>query len=149
MEQTIERTSGISGNSAATNIFEQASRIGLRIDTHMGLLTVEDLWNLPLSSASGRGNLDDIAKGLRRELRSTEEESFVVAKKSRTDERLALAFEIAKHVIAVKLAEAEEARTQRERAEKKQKLLSIIARKQDEQLEGQSLEELTAAVNAL
>ena len=65
--------------------FEKASRIRLRFDTPQGSLTVEDLWQLPLTSRTGRANLDDIAKSLNRQLKETAEESFVV-KNNKTNE---------------------------------------------------------------
>ena len=49
----------------AVNIFEQASRNKLRFDTNIkGVISTEDLWDLPLTSDTGRVNLDDIAKAL-------------------------------------------------------------------------------------
>ena len=44
------------------NIFEQAARQKIRFESVLGLLCVEDLWDLPLTSLnSKRANLDDIA----------------------------------------------------------------------------------------
>lgn len=129
------------------NIFERASQLKLRIATAAGNVIVEDLWDIQLTS-SRSVSLDDIAKGLRRVIKDREEESFVT-KPSKANEELQLAFDIVKHIIEVKLAEAEVARAKADNREKKQKLLQLIAEKKDEQLKTSSIEELQAQVEAL
>lgn len=127
-------------------MFEKAARQKLRFETSKGLLTIEDLWDLPLS---GNGvNLDRIAIGLSKQLKEETTESFVV-KAKRTSEVLQLKFDIVKHIIDVRLAEAEEAKAKAETKDKKDRLLTLIAKKQDEQLEGKSLDELKAMVETL
>ena len=128
--------------------FEKASRIRLRFDTPQGSLTVEDLWALPLTSRTGRANLDDIAKSLNRQLKETAEESFVV-KNNKTNEGLQLAFDLVKHVIEVRVAENEAADQAAAKKEQKQKLLALIVEKKDEDLKGKTVEELEAMVGAL
>ena len=60
------------------NIFEQATRAKLRFSTPNGMVSTEDLWDLPLTSLnSKRANLDDIARTLDAELKSTASVSFV------------------------------------------------------------------------
>ena len=129
-------------------MFEKASRLKLRFDSTQGQLSVEDLWDLPLSSTRGRTCLDDIAIGLDKAMKETSCTSFV-NKTSRTNELTKLKFDIVLKVIEVRQAEAEAAELKKGSAEKKQKLLEIIARKQDASLENKSVEELQAAVNAL
>ena len=127
-------------------MFELASRKALRFNSPKGLLTVEDLWQLPLTSAN-KANLDDIARGLHAELK-TETISFVTQTNA-ADEDAKLAFEIVKHIIAVRLAENEAKRTATERSEKRQQLLGLIAQKENEQLAGQSLDDLRKMVESL
>jgi len=151
MDQVIDQaTTGITSDaSVANNLFERATRLKLRFTTEYGMVSVEDLWDLPLATTRPRTtSLDDVAKALRRELRDTEEESFVVAAK-KGDDRLALSFEVVKHIIAVRLAEAEAAKTARQRAEKKQQLLGVLARKQDAALENMTEAEIKAAIEEL
>lgn len=133
--------------NTTASLFERASRAKLRFDTPRGYLTVEDLWDLPLTARSGV-SLDDIAKHLNREVKASAEESFVV-KANKTNATLQLCFDAVKHVIEVKLAEAEEARASADKAERKQKLLGLIAQKQDEKLSSSSEEELKEMVAAL
>ena len=45
-------------------MFEKASRLKLRFSTSIGMLSAEDLWDLPLSSRNGTANLDDVARNL-------------------------------------------------------------------------------------
>lgn len=129
-------------------MFEKASREKIRFETPKGSLTVEDLWDLPLSSASGKANLDDIARVLNKQLKETEDESFVV-KVKKNDNILRLKFDIVKHVIDVRLAESDEAEQRKVAKQKKDRLLAIIAQKEDEKLFSSSLDELKAMVESL
>jgi len=130
-------------------MFEKAVRLKLRFDSPQGLMSAEDLWDLPLtSSRPNKANLNDIAKEVSRELKASGEEDFVNPT-SKADETLQLKLEIVKHVIHVIQAENEAARELANKREKKARLLELIAHKQDQELEGKSVEELTAMVEAL
>lgn len=127
-------------------MFEEASRLKLRFDTGMGFVTVEDLWDIPLT---GRGfDLDDLAKSLNRAVKDSEEESFVV-KKNTENKILSLKFDIVKHVIKTKLEEAEESEKAAEVKAKKQRILAILADKQDEELKSKSADELKDLLGSL
>lgn len=136
----------MSDNSAVT-LFEKASREKLRFDSTVGYLSVEDLWDLPLTSER-KANLDDLAKALAKQVKDSEVESFVV-KTTKANETLQLKFDIVKHVIEVRLAENEAVKVRREAREKKDRLLELIAKKQDENLASKSVEELQQMVEAL
>lgn len=130
--------------------FEQAARMKLRFETAKGLLSVEDLFDLPLTSATGRANLDDIAKSINRQLRaSAEETSFVEPHQPRKEDELQVAFDVVKHVIDSKVAERTAASEALKKRETKAKILEIIATKQDAELQGKSLEELRAMAEAM
>lgn len=130
-------------------MFEKAARLKLRFVSPQGGLTTEDLWDLPLSSMRpNQANLNNIAKAISRQLKTENEEDFVNPK-SGADEALQLALDIVKHVIQVRQAENEAARVLADRKEKKAKLLDLIAKKQDQALEGKPLEELQEMVAAL
>jgi len=127
-------------------MFEKASKIKLRFETPKGLLTVEDLWDIPLT---GNGaNLDDIAKGLYRKLNTDDVESFVVKVKSH-DALTQLAFDIVTHIINVRLEVAEKAEKAVALREKKQKIMSIMAMKEDQSLQESSMEDLRKMLDEL
>lgn len=130
-------------------MFEKAARLKLRFASPQGQLTVEDLWDLPLTSTRpNQANLNSIAKGISRQLKADSEEDFVNPK-SETNESLQLAMDIVKQVIHVRQAENEAARAATDRKDKKARLLELIARKQDQALEGKPLEELQEMVASL
>jgi hypothetical protein len=131
------------------DIFEQATRLKLRFDTvRIGEVTAEDLFDLPLTSRTGRANLDDIARSLHKQLKNGDDVSFVEPSRS-SDPVIQLRFDIVKHVIGAKLEENQKAAKAREDAEKKQKIMALIADKKDEVLKGKPLEELEAMLTAL
>lgn len=130
------------------SIFEQASRKKLRFDTPKGQITAEDLWDLSLASTTGKANLDDIARDLHRQLKNGDDVSFV-HKDRKSDETVQLKFDLVKHVIDVKLAEADEASKARANAEKKQQILALIANKENAQMAEMPLEELRKLAESL
>lgn len=122
-------------------MFEIATRLKLRFESPKGLLTTEDLWDLPLTSQTGKPNLDDIAKGIHKQLKSNNDFSFVTPKE--TDNSLIqLQMDIVTHIINVRISERNSAALEAERKAKKQRILAAIAQKQDDALYGASLEEL-------
>lgn len=121
-------------------IFEQAARLKLRFDTPKGCLSVEDVWDLPLRT------LDGLAVSLMNRLKN-ENVSFI--SETKPDPEMQLRFDLLKHVIDVRLEEKRAADDARAKAERKQKILGIIAQKQDEALAGSSVEELQALLAAL
>lgn len=122
------------------NIFERASRIALRFNSTKGRLSVEDLWALPLTSRSGV-SLDSVAIAANRELKELEEESFV-ATPSLKNADAQLRMDIVKHIIEVRIAERDEKKLAAVKAERKEKILEILARKDDDALAAKSPEEL-------
>lgn len=123
-------------------MFEKASRMKLRYQTNRGVISVEDLWDLSLES------LDAIAISLNKKLKESQTESFIKTKTEDTTE-LELKFNIVKHIIDVKLSEAEARKNAAEKRAKKQKLMDLIAKKQDAELEGKSVDELMKELTAL
>jgi hypothetical protein len=121
-------------------MFEKASRIKLRFDTNKGVISVEDLWDLPLSN---RGLcLDRIAKDLHLRLKNDDVVSFVHKTVNAGKSLDQLRFEIVKHIIDVRLTERDAAKAAADRSARKQRLLEIIADKEDDQLRDSSLDDL-------
>jgi len=123
-------------------MFEKASRLKLRFKTRKGILSTEDLWDLSLAE------LNEVAKNLNKELKTAEEEDFLNAK-SVEDEKVKLAFDVVLHVLNTKKAEAAERAEAANKKAEKQKILGILAKKQDASLENLSEDELKKKLEAL
>ena len=123
-------------------MFEKASRIKLRFESNKGLLSTEDLWDLSLS------NLNALAKSLNKSIKEEEEEDFLkVAKTANVKKKLA--FDIVLHVLTAKKAEMDAREAAADKAQKKQKLLEVLARKQDNAIESMSEDEIKAQIASL
>lgn len=122
-------------------MFEKASRLKLRFN-YRGMASVEDLWDLPLTA------LDAIFKTLNAAMKAQKEESLLETK-SQADEILDLQIGIVKHIVEVRLAEQKAKQDEAANAARKQKILGIIADKQDAALQSLPIEELTKLVNGL
>lgn len=126
-------------------LFEATSRLKLRFDSKVGQLSVEDLWDLPLTSAT-KVNLDQIAVELNRQLKGTEESFVSTGKKNAV---LEMKFELVKHIIGVRVAENQAKVDERNRAARKEQLEELIAQKKNEGLKAMSIEDLEAELRAL
>jgi hypothetical protein len=129
-------------------MFERATRLALRFDSPKGPLMVEDLWLLPLTSATSKANLDDIAKQQFALLKSDANVSFVEPTRKSNDIDQ-LKFDIVKHIIDMRLAENALAAAAKANREKKQLILGIIAQKENETLLGASMDDLRKMADAL
>lgn len=129
------------------SLFKKAVQRKLRFKGINGLMNVEDLYDLPLTS-SGRNSLDNLAKSVNKILKESEEESFVTTT-SRVDSDNTLRLDILKEIIADKVAENEKARTAVEKKQQKQTLLALLANKQAEEQGALSKEEIEAQLKAL
>lgn len=120
-------------------LFEKASRLKTRFP-YRGSSTVEDLWDLSVEE------LDAIYKEQNKKLKATQEESLL-NKPGSDDEELVLQVAILKHVVEVKIAEAQARKDAKERKARKQKLMEIYSSKKDEQLKGLSLADLEKLID--
>ena len=126
---------------AVENIFEYATRNKLRFP-YKGNISVEYLWDLPVAE------LDTIFKALNAQVKLSQEESLL-SKKSKKDEALSVQIDIVKHIVSVKIAEADARRCEAENAAKRQKIMQIIEEKKDEKLQNSSIEELNKMLDEL
>ena len=129
------------------DIFAEATRQKIRFETTQGCLTVEDLWDLPLTG-NRRVHLDGVAVGLYHELQTQQQVSFV-DDPPKANTLLQLKLDIVKYVIEVKKAAQLAATQAADRAAQKAKLLDIIARKQDAALEELPVDQLQQMIAVL
>ncbi len=123
-------------------LFEKATRLKLRFNTNVGMLAVEDLWDLSLPG------LNDLAKSLNRDIKESKETDFL--KEISTEDTVTkLQFDIVLHVLNTKKSEADERKNAAVRKEKKEKLLAILARKQDSALEDMSEDDIKKMLEEL
>ena len=102
-----------------------------------GMISIEDLWDLSIQ------NLDNVFKALNAEVKQVREESLLTTK-STEDTELDAKIEIVKYIVKVKLEEADKKKQAVARLEQKRRIQEILANKQDEALQGKSIEELQA-----
>lgn len=100
-----------------------------------GNLAVEDLWDLSVT------DLDKIFKSLKALEKKASEESLL-HEKSKEDAVLSNKIEIVKFIVSVKLDEREKAKKAAENREKKQKIMELIAKKDNEAMENMSKADL-------
>lgn len=122
-------------------LFIKATRNKLRFP-YRGLASVEDLWDLPVTE------LDKIYKSLKKQEKTANEESLLEVKTDE-DEELTMQIEIVKYIVGVKLEEKKAAENAKERKEQKEKLLRLLADKQDEELKGKTAEEIQKMIDEL
>ncbi len=103
---------------------------------------------MPLRSKD-QYNLDNIAKVAATAYETSTEASFVDAKPQDGSAELSLKFDLVKRVIEVKLADERAAKTRAENKAEKEKLLKILAEKQDGKLSELSEKELQRRIAAL
>lgn len=123
------------------NMFEVATRTKMRFP-FKGMISVEDLWDLSVQ------NLDKVFKTLNSQRKEAQEESLLNTKSSE-DERLDTQIEIVKYIVNVKLEEQAARVKDAENKEKKQKIMALMAKKDDEAMENMSKEELQKLLDEL
>ena len=123
------------------NMFEVATRTKMRFP-FKGMISVEDLWDLSVQ------NLDKVFKTLNSQRKEAQEESLLNVKSSE-DEVLDTQIAIVKYIVGVKLEEQAARVKAAENKEKKQKIMTLMAKKDDEEMENMSREELQKLLDEL
>ena len=125
----------------ANKMFEVAVRNKFRFP-FKGVISVEDLWDLSVQQ------LDGIFKTLKSQEKEAQEESLLDTR-TPEDEALKTKIDIIRYIVTVKLDEAKQAEHAKENRDQKQKILGILAEKQDADLRSKTPEELQAMLNQL
>lgn len=123
-------------------MFEKASRKQLRYALRNGVVNTEDLWSLSLE------RLNTLAKSLHKEVQETEEIDFI-SEIRQPNVDMSLRFDIVKHIIEVKLQERKDKSERAAKKTEKARLLELIGKKEDETLEGLSIDELKKRIEDL
>lgn len=130
------------------NLFEIATREKFRFASIKGELSVEQLWDVSLTSKTGF-DLDTIARTVNQELKETDTESFVQTTVSPKRELLQQKLDVVKHIIAHKVDKCIALQRAAEKAAEKQKLLQILESKQNAQLQELTIEEIQSRLQTL
>ena len=124
-----------------TNIFEAASKNKYRYP-YKGMITTEDLWDLT------QAQLDVIYKALNKGV-SEAQVSSLMCKVTDVDAELLNKIEIVKYIFNAKEAEAEARKNDAAKHAKKQRILDILAQKQEDALQSMSEDELKKMLDEL
>ena len=123
-----------------TDLFKIATKKKYRFN-YKGQITVEDLWDLNVEE------LDKIYKNLKAQQKNAQEESLLQSV-SKEDKVLNNKDEIIKTIVVDKLAARERAMKVAAQKEQNQRILEIMADKQDAELKEKSIEELKAMLTS-
>jgi len=123
-------------------IYKKASKQKLRVQTKAGLLSVEQLWDLPVSQ------LDEIAVDLEKQYKSSGKKSFLDVD-SKKDKLVKLKFDIVLDILQTKVEDNNKARKAAETKAKREKLLDLIAQKEEGELLDKSKRELEKELEKL
>jgi len=126
------------------DLFEKASRLKLRFASLAGPLSVEQLWDLPITTKAKNGaDLAGIARNLNHQLKASSDDDLpFLSSTKKADSDTQLAFDIVRHIVETKQAEAAKAAETAANRDKKQQILALIATKENEELGSKGLDEL-------
>lgn len=128
--------------------FKKAARLKLRFPSVKGFLSVEQLYDLPLTSKAGF-DLDSVAKTINASLRVASEDSFVNTKPNLEKDLNQLCLDIVKEVIADRIAENEANAKAVANRHEREKLLTVLEGKKDAALANLTEAELEERIRAL
>ena len=132
----------------STPNFELAVKLKVRFATSRGDASLEQLYDMPLTSRSGF-DLDTTARSVYQELKSIDEVSFVSSVPNKAKDLLQLKLDLVTHVIASKLEDNAKVIKAAKNKEERQKLLGILNQKQEEELSTLSVDAIKARILAL
>lgn len=118
-------------------MYKQASQLKLRYQTSVGLVSTEQLWDL------NKMQLSNAIKAVKKVLKKTDDDELSFLEDTKVvDVENQLRFDILKDVYLTKKTEAEAIKNEAETKAHNQKILALIAEKQEGKLRDMSVEEL-------
>ena len=126
-------------------MYKKAIILKLRFATLVGLLMLEQLFDLPIGNEKefreDEETLDKLAVRLEEEYKASGKKSYLT-KKTAKDKELKLKWDIVVDILNTKLEVQEAESTAKENKEHNQKIDELIAEKKEEELKGKSIKEL-------
>lgn len=123
-------------------MYKVASKMKLRFATVKGNLSVEDLWDLNLVA------LDKLAVAIDDEISKSPRKSFI-AETTPENEVAKLKLNILKDIIETKMKEKNDKESEKRKQSERNRLLEILAKKEEASLENLSIEELKKKIAEL
>lgn len=123
-------------------MYKVASKMKLRFATVKGNLSVEDLWDLSLTA------LDKMAVAIDDEISKSPRKSFI-AETTPENEVAKLKLDILKDIIETKMKEKNDKESEKRKQSERNRLLEILAKKEEASLENLSIEELKKKIAEL
>lgn len=123
-------------------MYKEASKMKLRFATVKGNLSVEDLWDLSLTT------LDKLAVAIDEQISKNPKKSFI-SESTPEDKVSKLKLDILKDIINTKLEEKAKKDSEKQKISERNKLLEILAKKEEASLENLSIEELKKKIAEL
>ncbi len=118
-------------------MYKQASKLKLRFSTSKGLLSTEQLWDLTLTE------LSNCIKAVKKLLKKTDDDELsFLDDKLTVDVETQLRFDVLKDVYLTKKSELEATKSAAATKAHNQKILELIAEKQEGKLKDMSIEDL-------
>ena len=118
-------------------MYKQVSKLGLRFQTSKGLLSVEQLWHL------SQTDLSNAIKAVKKVLKKTDDDELSFLEDTKVvDVENQLRFDILKDVYLTKKSEREALRDEAETKAHNEKIFTLIAKKQESEMESLSIDEL-------
>ena len=134
--------------SQTTDIFKQATKLKLRFSSVRGDLTIEDLWDLPLTSKSNL-SLDGVGKPIQKALRESDEDSLVAVPTTSKNELNSLRLAVIKEIISVKQEENLIKQNQAAIESQKALLKQALASKKVDEINSLSVEEIEKRLSSM
>lgn len=129
-------------------MFEKATREAFRYPSAKGLITTEQLWDLPLQSKTGF-DLDSVARVISREIKALGEESFVDDTGNKDTQCLKERLAIVVHIISVKKTENAAAAAAATKRAERARLVELLHVRKEQDLMSKSPAEIQAMIDAL